>query len=163
VDDIVIRDAGKIVTDFVQVSAGWNMVSVPLKVQDRFVKNIFPASTSTAFGYQKGYIRNDTLELATGYWLKFDSSSTIEMNGSRNWKDTAIVTTGWNMIGAIGSAIDSSAIVASPSNAVQSSYFMFDNSAYVPSTTLQPGKAYWVKSSQNGKLIMVVPASNKLK
>lgn len=163
VDDIVIRDEGIPVTANIQVNSGWNMVSVPLKVQDRFVKSVFPSSASTAFGYQKGYTQDDTLELATGYWVKFDSAETFELEAPLNRRDTAIIVSGWNMIGAIGSVIDSSAVVASPSGIVQSSYFMFDNSAYVPAQTLQPGKGYWVKSSQNGKLIMNVSNQSKMK
>ncbi len=161
VDDIIIRDDGIPVTANVDVNQGWNMISIPLKVQDRYVKNVFPSSKSSAFSYQKGYVQNDTLELASGYWVKFDSTESIILSAPLNRKDTALVTSGWNMIGAIGSAIDSSLVVASPSGIVQSSYFTFDTFGYVQSQTLQPGKAYWVKSSQNGKLIMTVLSQSK--
>ncbi|MBI3192946.1 MAG: hypothetical protein HYZ34_00605 [Ignavibacteriae bacterium] len=163
IDDIVIRDAGKIVTDVVEVTEGWNMISVPFKVTDRSVQSIFPTSVSPAFSYQKGYVRKDTFELATGYWLKFDSAVSVELTGSRNWKDTVMVTAGWNMIGALGSAIDSSTIVTSPSGIIQSSYFIFDTVNYIPVQTLQPAKAFWVKSKQNGKLIMTAPNLSNIK
>ncbi len=156
IDDVTITDPGEVVTSAQDVQKGWNMISLPIKVSDPVLEHVYPRATSKAFIYNKGYVPKDTLEPGTGYFIKFDTTQSIPLTGSVNWKDTVSVVTGWNIIGGIGLPIDSSAVVASPSGIVKSSYFGFDETGYHTEKTLMPGRSYWVKSSSNGKLILTV-------
>jgi hypothetical protein len=60
---------------------------------------------------------------------------------------------GWNLIGSISQPVETSTVMQNPPGIVITDYFIYD-SGYIPSNTLIPGKAYWVKVSQNGKLIL---------
>ncbi|TAK62977.1 MAG: hypothetical protein EPO24_04580, partial [Bacteroidetes bacterium] len=155
-DSIAIWDAGKEVNDTLRVDAGWNMVSLPLRVSDRSVHGVFPTAKSSAFSYNKGYILNDSLEPGNGYFVNFDSAETFNLTGPLNWRDTIVVKAGWNIVGCIGVPFDSSAIVTVPSGIIQTTFFAYGESGYTSENALLPGKSYWVKVSANGKLIMKV-------
>ncbi len=63
------------------VGNSWNMISVPMKVDD-FTKTVmYPTAISDAFAYSGGYVTRSTLENGTGYWLKFPSAQSVSMTG----------------------------------------------------------------------------------
>jgi hypothetical protein len=134
------------------VSMGWNMVSVPVHLLNFQKSTVYPTATSNAFMYYAGYVRKDTLENGIGYWLKFGSNDTIKYKGFPIEIDTIDVAAGWNMIGSISSNINCSKIKAE-STEIVSPFFGFQN-GYVADTTIIPGKAYWVKVSQAGNIIL---------
>ena len=45
----------------VSVNNEWNMISVPLLAEDMSLSNLFPTATSSAYGYDGGYVTEDTL------------------------------------------------------------------------------------------------------
>ena len=67
--------------------------------------------------------------------------------------DTVDVRTRWNLIGCLGSVINVSTIASIPSGIITSQFFEYNN-GYSSVTTLTPGKGYWVKTDQAGKLIL---------
>jgi uncharacterized protein (TIGR02145 family) len=69
------------------------------------------------------------------------------------------VSNGWNMIGSISEPIPVSSIQSNPGGMITSEFFGFDNT-YVSATTIEPGKAYWVKVNRNGSLILGASSSS---
>ena len=57
---------------------GWNLLSLPLTVNNPRRDALFPTAVSNAFAYNpaSGYIARDTLIVGVGYWLKFSDSLT---------------------------------------------------------------------------------------
>lgn len=150
---ITYTDANSIVSGNVQQN--WNIVSVPLMVDDLTRASLFPTSTSYTFAFTpSGYARRDTLNYGVGYWLKFPSSQNISLTGSLTSLDTIHVTQGWNIIGSISSAVPVGNIIQIPNGIVSSQYFGYSNGAYTPATTINPMQGYWVKVTQNGSLIL---------
>ncbi|TAK63084.1 MAG: T9SS type A sorting domain-containing protein [Bacteroidetes bacterium] len=96
--------------------------------------------------------------------MKFGSTDTMLFSGASSFIESVSVTNNWNMIGSITSEVNTESITTDGIS-VQSSYFGFSNSTgYTSATTLEPGKAYWVKTSGNGRLILTaasVPAFEK--
>ncbi len=138
-----------------EVAEGWNMVSLPVTVPDARRVTIFPSSTSIAYSYGAGgYYNADTLSNGLGYWLKFANDQTIVVGGTVLNADTIDVSAGWNMVGTISSQVMTDSIEQVPPGIVASSFFTFANGAYNPSATLDPLKAYWVKCSLPGVLIL---------
>jgi hypothetical protein len=137
------------------VTAGWNMISVPLIVEDARKAVVFPTSTSNAFAYAQasGYLPKDTLENGTGYWLKFGSPQNVSVTGVPLLHDTIGLVAGWNMIGSVTNAVDTGSIVQIPPGIVQSLYYRY-NGTYSAADTIHPAKAYWVKASAPGQLIL---------
>jgi hypothetical protein len=152
IDDV---EAGPVpqMTDSYSVRSGWNMVSLPLKVSDRYSGNVFPPAVSGAFGYQGSYVVSDSIEHGFGYWLKFDTASVLKVTGEMLLKDTIVVRSGWNMIGSISCAVETADVITIPPGIVRSGYYTYD-SVYRSNGNLLPGKGYWVKASQDGKLIL---------
>jgi hypothetical protein len=133
--------------------AGWNMISVPLTVNDYRRTVLYPGSASRAFEFQNGYIPRDTLSNRKGYWLKFNSAQTIPMSGRLLNPDTINVNQGWNMIGSINIPVRVSNITSLPGGIVASNFFKFNN-GYFKSDTIYPGQGYWVNVNSSGKLIL---------
>jgi hypothetical protein len=150
-----------------EVLNSWNMVSVPAMVGDYSRAALYPTSASEAFAYEAGYVVRSTLADGKGYWLKFSGDQSIVITGSEKTLDSIPVAVGWNMIGSISSPVPVDSITSDPGGIVTSRFFGY-NGGYVVSASIEPGKAYWVKSSQIGKLILSsapggVTASNRIR
>ncbi|HEV8539017.1 MAG TPA: FlgD immunoglobulin-like domain containing protein [Bacteroidota bacterium] len=152
IDSVSIRQAtGTAVTEFVN-QPEWNLLSLPLSVDNGKRGNVYPNSHAPAFSYNGRYVAEDSLRVGKGYWIKFDSSSTTHITGKLIPIDTVIVSSGWNLIGAISFDMDSSKVKTDPAGILRSQYYEY-NGQYEPVNTLRQGKGYWVKVSQSGKLI----------
>ncbi|RCK71647.1 MAG: hypothetical protein IGBAC_1563 [Ignavibacteriae bacterium] len=136
-----------------KVEKGWNLISIPVKTEINHIDTIFSNHSSRAFKYSNGYQVTDTLELGTGYWLKFRDTSNVKFTGKAISSDTIDVVIGWNLIGMISYPVTASQILTIPENLVSSNIYSY-NKSYIPVDTLYPGKAYWIKVNTNGKIIL---------
>jgi len=143
------------VTRSYTVNAGWNMISLPLRVANNTRATVFPTSTSEAFAFTggQGYVQRDSLLDGVGYWLKFGSQQGVAITGFERFVDSVSVVAGWNMIGVPSSPVPVGLVSQIPPGIVASSYFGY-NGAYLVADTLQPAKGYWVKVSQDGLLVL---------
>ncbi len=146
------------VTNQYGVTTGWNMISLPLTVSDRRATVQFPTATSGAFAFDHslGYVQRDTLTNGEGYWLKFGSAGNVPITGIPLLRDTIDVIAGWNLIGSITNPVDTNAIVQIPPGILESSFYEYTGS-YTAADTLTPAKAYWVKSTAAGRLVLSSP------
>ena len=144
------------------VLGGWNVLSVPVTVTDLRKVEVFPTAVSSAFAYTSGgYTMRDTLRYGEGYWLKYSTSQSIDLTGGERNPDTVDVVQGWNMIGSISHDVPVDSIISIPPGILQSSYFGFRPGAgYEVADTVKPMVGYWVKVSQNGKLVLKRPADS---
>jgi len=133
---------------------GWDMVSLPVEVEDARKDIVFPSSVSGAFTYELSYIIKDTIEFGKGYWLKFPTDNIIQFSGSNISSGTIVVHSGWNMIGSISKDIAVGNITSNPVGLVTSNFYEYDGVGYIVRDTIKPGHGYWVKVSQTGSLIL---------
>ncbi len=136
--------------------AGWNLVSVPLAINNFEKDYVFPTSTSKAYRYENNYIVSDTLMNGIGYWVKFPTATEVRMIGRIISCDTIDLQVGWNLIGTISDPVPVSSLVTLPPGIFIPSIFGYENGYFV-ANTLVPGRAYWVKARSPGKLILCVP------
>ena len=139
-------------SQFMSVTSGWNLLSVPGKIFDMTKNSLFPTASSSAFAFQGGYVSAETLQHGKGYWVKFNAGENIFLSGDALVIDTVAVNQGWNMIGSLSYPVVISDIVGLGTT-VSSSYFGY-NSGYQTADTLHVGKGYWVKVSADGYLIL---------
>jgi hypothetical protein len=145
---------GNSTTMSVQLNSGWNLLSLPLSVVDPSLTTIFPNAISKAFSFESAnYQQLDSLENGFGYWVKFGSSTPIEISGSPQLFDTIIVYQGWNMIGSLSTPVSTSSITSIPSNIIASNFYGYQTQ-YLPTDTIYPGRGYWIKVQQAGKLVL---------
>jgi hypothetical protein len=131
----------------------WNLLSVPLEVPDWTKDVLFPTATSPAYSFDGAYVEHSVLSLGTGYWLKFADTETVQITGVFTTKDTLTVVQDWNLIGSIAISVPVTSVAVDPPELVLSRFFEY-NGQYIPAQTIQPGRAYWVKASGDGKLIL---------
>ncbi len=136
-----------------QVQDRWNIISVPSAVADYRKSVLYPTAISSAFAYDGGYTRQDTLTNRHGYWLRFNGAQQIRINGVPRDRDTLEVNEGWNLIGSIGSPVPVSGVTSIPGGMVTSEFFGY-SSGYHSFDTVQPGRGYWVKVNQSGRLVL---------
>lgn len=139
---------------------GWNMVSVPVPMSDYRKSSLYPTALSPAFTYRGGYERSDTLQIGVGYWVRFGPMDTLRYMGPALARETVYVSDKWNMIGSISMPIAVSTIVSIPGGIATSAFFGYAGE-YTPADSIRPGRAYWVRTSQSGKLILSPSTSNR--
>lgn len=133
----------------------WNMVSLPIDtIEDK--STLFPDAKSNAFTITpgSGYTIQNTLTTGKAYWLKFQNSKNINFNGIIINALEIPVTSGWNMIGGISKPLAVRDITSKPPKIIISPFYGY-NKGYIRVDSLYPGKGYWVKSKENGKLILI--------
>ncbi len=136
-------------------ASNWNLVSLPVGMNDTRKSVLFPGATSSAFSFDENasYQMHDTITAGKGYWLKFGSPSFLSLTGENIHTDSISVKAGWNLIGSISSPIPVQSIESIPGGLITSDFFGYTN-GYVTSSTIEPGKGYWVKVSEDGILVL---------
>jgi hypothetical protein len=134
-------------------SRGWNIVSVPLEVDDANADVLFPGNVSDAFGYDDGYSAATNLQNGRGYWIKFPGSVSVDETGIFQSSQDIGVARGWNLIGNLSELIAVSSITSDPPGMTVSPFYAYNN-GYSVAATLEPGKGYWVKVPEEGYLHM---------
>lgn len=161
--DTVQFDPG-LVTRQYAMSAGWNVISLPLAVPNPATTSVFPTASSSAFGFapSTGYQQQDSLLTGSGYWLKFAAGEDVAITGRELLADTIPVTTGWNMIGALSEPVPVDSVGQIPPGIVVSGYYAYQ-AGYVETDTLHPSKGYWVKVNQPGVLVVSTGSGSQLR
>jgi hypothetical protein len=137
------------------VSQGWNMVSLPAAVVNPMKSTQYPTANSRASFYDPlvGYSLTDSLHPGVGYWIRFPAAGSVAITGAPIMSDTINVVAGWNMIGSTSQPVVAASIASDPPGIRVGNFFMYAG-GYKIADTLLPGRAYWVKGDQSGKLIL---------
>ncbi len=136
----------------VGVKTGWNIVSLPLIVQDSSKQHLFPNATSPLFAYDGSYTLASFLKTKKGYWLRFNHDEQVQVTGKKIRNDTINVLDGWNLIGSLSRNIPV-ALITFLNTQKKSNFFKY-NSGYEKVDTLKPGYGYWIKTSSPGSLVL---------
>jgi hypothetical protein len=132
----------------------WSLLSVPVKPATERLDSLFPAAMA-AFRYQNGYVAAESLRHGAGYWIRFEAPDTTLLSGDALAADTIMLRRGWNLVGSITTPLDTARTLTLPPGIRTSSFFGFDTQ-YVEAPTLEPGRGYWVRASQAGKLVLSI-------
>jgi hypothetical protein len=142
------------------VQPGWNLVSLPLDVQDPLVSAVYPTASSPAYSYSTltGYEATDTCRMGDGYWLKFPAGQVVNVAGGLVRRDTIAVERGWNIVGSLSSPFSVADVLSDPPGIISSDFFGYHaGGSYAIADSITPGGAYWVKMGQVGRLILASP------
>ena len=134
--------------------AGWNLIGLPVDVVDGSYLEIFPeANTGTLYAYNGMYIDAETLTPGIGYWLRFDSDGTSVIEGLEIFSLAIELVEGWNLVTGITSSVSVTLIQDPDGIIVPGTIYEFDGS-YEDTTTLVPGKGYWIRTYSAGVIIL---------
>lgn len=137
----------------ISLPSGWNMVSVPLSASSYDKSVLYPSAAGSAFTYEGSYVVKTTLRTGSGYWIRFNSPANVVFDGFTLVTDSVAVTNGWNIIGSVSQSISVNGVTSVPPGMVTSPFFGYAAS-YQTSSTIEPGKAYWVKVNGDGVLVL---------
>ncbi|MGA9117045.1 MAG: carbohydrate-binding protein [Bacteroidota bacterium] len=157
-DTVILTGTGgsSTVTLPVPLEAGWQMISNPVLTASDSVAQLFPmANPVYAFSFHplSGYEREFVMENGTGYWGKFPSDTAASLTGTYIGMDSTGVAAGWNLIGSVSAGVDTGDVASVPPGIRTGAFYGFDGT-YQAVSLLEPGRAYWVKTSAPGTLIL---------
>jgi len=142
---------------------GWNLVSLPVAVFDATYSSIYPdAVPGTLYGFFGTYVSETVLENGDGYWLFFDVEGSTDVSGNPVDQSTISLSEGWNLMGSLSSSFESSSIDDPEGIIISGSIYGFEG-AYQPTSTLQPGKGYWINASADGQVTLNSGSTARIK
>jgi hypothetical protein len=147
----------------VNVSNGWNMVSVPgLHPTNQNVNTwwAFRDMGANVFKYAGGYLSVATATPGIGYWMKHSGVRTY--NTGDEWPaggiqivahDPITAASGWNLIGGYELSVQTTNITTVPAGLQSGPVYKYSG-GYQVATTLDPGYGYWIKLTAAGQIII---------
>jgi hypothetical protein len=132
----------------------WKIVSLSFEVNDTRTSTLFPTALSNGFAFLDGrYEAQDSLIIGKGYWMKFYHNDSSHITGESVLSDTIDVFEGWNLIGSLSVDIPINSIISNPPDIFSSGFYTFEN-GYSLIDTLKTGRGCWIKSKQEGQIIL---------
>ena len=127
-------------TYVLELTSGWNMVSLPVDPQD--------ASASTILGnvgfYQlitwsgSGYISATSFEAGRGYWLLVLEDVNVTVSGEPVDSLILSLSAGWSMVGGTYGEVQAADVFPGFYQLVT-----WTGTGYIPATVFEPGRGYW--------------------
>ena len=136
------------------LTTGWNMVSVPVVADDMSKDAVFPgvAAVYTWNPVTKSYSVPTTIEPEKGYWVAVTADDTITVTGAPVEDWTQDISLGWNMIGsAYGDALATSCLTTetTPDPLQRTAIYSWnpDTKSYQSISDITQGWGYWLASA----------------
>ncbi|SVD38781.1 uncharacterized protein METZ01_LOCUS391635, partial [marine metagenome] len=105
---IVSEGNEEIIVDY---QSDWNLVGLPLGVEETSYITLFPESIEgTLYSFNGGYNTEISLTTGEGYWLRFNDAGSTAISGSQIDELTINLNEDWNLISGISTPIEISAI-----------------------------------------------------
>jgi hypothetical protein len=162
-DDIYWEGGGTNNIIEVDHSQNWNLVGLPLEVEDSNYQTLFPESTEgTLYSYNgEQYVSEEELQMGNGYWIHFEYEGTTQLSGTPVNEMTIQLNEGWNLISGISSVVGLAGISDPGDIVVPGTVFEFTDS-YDYATLLTPGHGYWLYASTDGYITISSGNSSKI-
>jgi uncharacterized protein (TIGR02145 family) len=134
----------------------WNLVGLPLEVEDSNYLTLFPnAIENTLFSFDDAYTPDSIMIEGEGYWLRFDSAGNTTIIGSTINELTISLNEGWNLISGISTTFDISDIQDPDGIIISGTVYGFTSDGYSNEGILEPGKGYWVRTNGSGSITLI--------
>ncbi len=137
----------------VQITMGWNLVSNPVITANDSIPFLFPACIGCPLSPPFPPYFNCRLPHGKGAWIKCPAGGVVTITGMSITADTIAVSRGWNLIGSISYPVATSSITSIPPGIIVSGFFGYVM-GYMAAYTIQPGRGYWVKANQAGRIVI---------
>jgi hypothetical protein len=150
------RIPGDTIEIAIAVTAGWNLVSVPVSLFPAVdsVRTLFPGSLfSYMYDFSGGYLQRYRLAHGRAYGGKFSGAQVFRMRGLGYGGDTMNVSAGWNFVGAPFHPVAMDSIRTIPPGIIVSRYFLYSRGYTTGASEIRPGRGFIVKCSAAGRLI----------
>ena len=134
----------------------WNLVGLPLEVEDPYYLTIFPdAIENTLFSFDDAYTPDITLIHGEGYWLRFNEAGSTAISGIPIDELAVSLNEGWNLISGISIPIDILAIQDPDGIIISGTVYGFTSGGYSNEEIIEPGKGYWIRANNSGSITLI--------
>jgi len=136
----------------VEYMEDWNLVGLPLDVEDTSYNLLFPESIDgTLYSFDDGYTLETSLVHGEGYWLRFTASGSTAMEGTPINELVISLHQDWNLISGISETVFINSVF-DPNNIIVPNTLYSFSEGYTLSDELIPGKGYWIRSYGEGNI-----------
>jgi len=158
--DLVCEDSqsGEITVNY---DSDWNLVGLPLVVEDPSYELIFPESIEgTLYSFNGGYVPESDLAPGEGYWLRFPTAGNTIVNGTIIDELNISLNADWNLVSGLSESVSINSVFDPEGIIVPGTLYGFA-SGYVGTDMLIPGEGYWLRAYQGGTIILTVGGLTK--
>jgi len=136
----------------VEYMEDWNLVGLPLDVEDTSYNLLFPESIDgTLYSFDDGYTLETSLVHGEGYWLRFTASGSTAMEGTPINELVISLHQDWNLISGISETVFINSVF-DPNNIIVPNTLYSFSEGYTLADELIPGKGYWIRSYGEGNI-----------
>ena len=145
-------------TILVPYSTGWNIVGLPLDVEDASYSILFPESIEgTLYSFNGAYDPATNLINGEGYWLRFNEAGSTTISGTPINELTISLNEGWNLISGISTPLDITEIQDPDGIMISGTVYGFASGSYSNEEIIEPGKGYWLRANSSGSIVLLSP------
>ena len=169
---VTLKEQGHTDKFNMSIVAGWNLISIPLVLDNTSINAVFPDASDGDVLYAKegvwitatyysGYGWDGDLETVVpdkGYWYGANAAYTATIEGTKAGTRNVSITTGWNLVGYTRlneAGIDDLIQNVSDGDVLYSKEGVWITATYYSGygwdgdlTTMQPGKGYWYGANE---------------
>jgi len=136
----------------IEFHVGWNMVAAPIG-QKISMSDVAAKCNTQQHAWElteNGYVKKTTIEPGVGYWVKSYGECKFQVPASLAAKNAAFsrkLFSGWNLVGAPASPVSMQDNYGDCQIKSGPWYYQYGQNSisYAASTSLEPGRAYWIK------------------
>jgi len=151
-----VRDEPETGTILVPYSSGWNIVGLPLDVDDASYSILFPESIEgTLYSFNGGYNLATMVTNGEGYWLRFNEEGSTTISGIPIDELTISLNEGWNLISGITNSINISSIQDPDGIIIAGTVYGFASGGFLNAEIIEPGKGYWIRANSSGSIFLI--------
>ncbi len=141
-----------------RVSPGYNMISLPLVVEDNSVDAVCPDTIgieNRAYRYstESGrWVTVDNIEPGEGYAVLFSQDKDVIVWGYPIYNMSIDIALGWNLIGSVMGSVSEDEIITEPSDLLLPGLWWYNpvRSSYENNGRIEAGKGYFVAANDVG-------------
>ena len=144
---------GNVTVDY---QSGWNLIGLPLDVEDASYSILFPESIEgTLYSFNGGYNLATSLIQGEGYWLRFANDGNTTITGNIINELTISLSEGWNLITGLSTSFNISDIQDPDGIIIAGTVYGFASGGYSNEEIIEPGKGYWVRTNSSGSITLI--------
>jgi len=155
----------------IELSAGWNMISIPGEPSDSDPASLLSSAPGLLLPLYRwnparfSYEPISELKFGEGYWALTinPTGEVLEVPLNPTGSYSRSLKAGWNMIGGVSEPADFTDPQDDPDNSILPGTLYTwnpENYSYVPVTNIEPGKGYWVLTMVDCQLIVTGSGSS---
>ena len=146
-------EAGELIIEY---NSGWNLIGLPLAVENSIYSFLFPESTEgTLYAFEENYDSATDLINGEGYWLRFSEEGSTIISGTIITQLTINLSEGWNLITGGSTSFNVLDIEDPDGIIIPGTIYGFNNGGYTITENIEPGKGYWVRANSSGSIFLV--------